>query len=122
MLGLVTTILLALLVAAFATSLLFGAGAGEGLGGRLLGLVWGLLGELPVVFSLVVLIFAGLQRLEVRPDRGSRAWDPRRPEVRDRNGLASVLAEQLLEIGKGLHRLPFEACIHDAIHITRRST
>lgn len=83
-LGLVLTVLFALLVAAFVTSFLTAPVEGAGLGGRLLGFVWGLLEALPVVFSIVVLIFAGLQRLEVRPEGEARTWDPRKlPAVRD---------------------------------------
>lgn len=83
-LGIVLTVLLALLVAAFAINLLSGQVASGELGGRLLGLVGALFDVLWVAFALVVLIFAGLQRLEVKPDRDAWKWDPRKlPAVRD---------------------------------------
>jgi hypothetical protein len=83
-LGIVMTVLLSLLVAAFAISFLSGPVESTELGGRLLGLIGSLLDALPVVFGIVVLIFAGLQRLEVKPDRDAREWDPRKlPAVRD---------------------------------------
>jgi len=83
-LGIVATVLLSLLVGVFALTLLAGRTEGAELGSRLLGFVGTLFNVLWVAFAVVVLIFAGLQRLEVEPDRGNRKWDPRRlPAVRD---------------------------------------
>lgn len=83
-LGIVMSVLLGLLVAAFALSLLSGPGDGAELGGRLLGFVASYLDALLVVFAVVVGIFAGLQRLEVQPHRATRRWDPRKlPAVKD---------------------------------------
>ncbi len=84
-LGIVTTVLLGLLVAAFALSMVARpAVGGEPVGVRLLGLLGGLVNTLWVTFTVVVLLFAGLQRIDVRPQRKARVWDPRKlPAVRD---------------------------------------
>ena len=83
-LGVVLSVLLTLLVGAFAVSFLARPADDGELGLRLLGFIGGLFDSVWVVFSVVVLIFGGLQRLDVRPDRRARPWDPRQlPAVRD---------------------------------------
>jgi DNA-binding PadR family transcriptional regulator len=83
-LGIVTTVLLSLLVGVFAITLLSGGFESTELGNRLLGFIGSLFDVLWVNFAIVVLIFAGLQRLEVKPNRAQRKWDPRQlPAVRD---------------------------------------
>jgi len=83
-LGIVVTVLLSLLVGAFAMSFLPGRFDSAELGNRLFGLIGSMFDVLWVTLAVVVLIFAGLQRLEVRPNREARKWDPLMlPAVRD---------------------------------------
>lgn len=83
-LGITMAILLSLLVAAFALSFLSRPAESPELGRLLLGWIGGLFDAVWVVFAIVVLIFAALQRLGVRPSRALRQWDPRQlPVVRD---------------------------------------
>ena len=83
-LGFEMTGLLALLVGAFGLSFLSRPAEDAELAGRFLGLIGGLFDAVWVAFAIIVLIFAGLQRIEVRPDRKTRPWDPRKlPAVRD---------------------------------------
>ena len=79
-----TTVLISLLVMAVALNALIRPAADFVLSRLVFDLLGGLFDSVWVVFAVIVAIFAGLQRLDVEPTRGVKAWDPRTlPKVRE---------------------------------------